>query len=688
MSCSSTLEKRIPNPTSDSYLSKILNTFVDDTNLWDILFSCTKSPSFVAHHLQKRAQFWEKLLFTSGGKLKFKKCFWYLIKWNWDNNGNPELASIAETPASVHLSNGNDNGKVEIQRKECTDALETLGIWTSPSHKCNKNFLQLKKKISSITTVIRSLPLTPDKAALIIPVHNHPKLNYHFSATCFSERQCAQIDSTYRSHAIAKMGHCSKTPTTIVNSSYPCGGMNIPTSWNLQGCLHLKLLIGHLQLNDLTGQTLSHELDVLCLHIGLLPKVLSYNISLTKQTSPPCWLAHTWEYSSSVDAALNFNSLQLSQQQENNVPLMEVASMCYSGVTYRCINDVRKCKQIFFLSDIVTSDGLCVDNEALTPVLDQTRKSLLQWPFQSIPGKKAWQEWRSFLNACVCHSNLKLCTPLGNWIPSAQRTQRWFSLVDPNTKAHCPYDDNDIWKIAYPCSRPKQRLYLDGDSTSTLPSNLVPITVQCIKGNLTGTKCRLQIPSATTSSPPIDTSLYCYLQTLPKSLQWTLGSVLSLSKSEIQNIRDCVSTGKFVLGSDGSLLNNGGSYASRLQSTATSTTFISLRKQPFTDNAFATETYGHLSILILLRAIILCHHTVPSNNNQIINSYIDNLGLIKRLLHGNESSISHTQQSNSHPMGEIHSILSQLPFNVQWHHVKSHNMTKNKTWIRHLYPLE
>ena len=213
-----------------------------------------------------------------------------MIKWNWNVNGDPELASISDTPASLHLTCGNDTKKVEIQRKEPTDALETLGIWTSPFYHCTKNFRQLCIKITSITTTIKSLQISQDKAALIIPVYLHPKLIYQFSSTCFSKEQCIKLDRIYRSHIIAKMGYCSKTPTYLINSSYLYGGLNIPDSWNLQGCMHLQLLLGHLQLQDLPAQTISHSLDILYLHIGLSPRVLSYDISLTKNTSPPCWL--------------------------------------------------------------------------------------------------------------------------------------------------------------------------------------------------------------------------------------------------------------------------------------------------------------------------------------------------------------------------------------------------------------
>ena len=139
---------------------------------------------------------------------------------------------------------------------------------------------------------------------------------HQFSSTCFSQKQCIQLDGIYRSHTIAKMGHCSKTPTCTINSSHLHGGMNMPDSWNLQGCMHSQLLLGHLQLQDLTAQTTSHSLDALHLHVGLSPRVLSCDMSLTKNTSPPCCLTHTWEYLSSLSATLNYDSLSLPPPKE------------------------------------------------------------------------------------------------------------------------------------------------------------------------------------------------------------------------------------------------------------------------------------------------------------------------------------------------------------------------------------
>ena len=113
----------IPDASDTSFLSKLLDAFVDDADSWDVLTSANNDPNTVALRLQKRAQFWEKILFTSGGKLNCTKCY-YLIKWLWDADGNPHPCSPADCPASLSLTNGNDPNPVTITRMEPTMLLK------------------------------------------------------------------------------------------------------------------------------------------------------------------------------------------------------------------------------------------------------------------------------------------------------------------------------------------------------------------------------------------------------------------------------------------------------------------------------------------------------------------------------------------------------------------------------------
>jgi hypothetical protein len=78
-------------------------------------------------------------MFSSGGKLNLGKCFWYFIAWKW-TDGIPSLATINDYPGELQILSGSNPTPVTIDRIEASSALETLGLFTSPSGKNIKQF--------------------------------------------------------------------------------------------------------------------------------------------------------------------------------------------------------------------------------------------------------------------------------------------------------------------------------------------------------------------------------------------------------------------------------------------------------------------------------------------------------------------------------------------------------------------
>ena len=170
-------------------------------------------------------------------------------------------------------------------------------------------------------------------------------------------------------------------------------------------------------------------------------------------------------------------------------------------------NAVRKSKELFFVSDITTSDGPCTDAEALHPVINKTRTSNLHWPTQASHGIKAWKEWRTFISKHLCHNNLCLRTPLGHWLPANIRTQQWFSQFDPTTDKHHWCDSEQTWVICTQSNHSHHHITLSGDTTTSLPPSLIPITIQNTGEILTIKKFCNVLPSHLTLSPPMTSSL-------------------------------------------------------------------------------------------------------------------------------------------------------------------------------------
>jgi len=78
----------------------------------------------VVHRLQRLAQHWEQLLFTTGGALSLQKSFWYLMSWHC-KKGQPKLVTTSQCPAATHLTAGNNQEPIVVPRIEPTSAFRT-----------------------------------------------------------------------------------------------------------------------------------------------------------------------------------------------------------------------------------------------------------------------------------------------------------------------------------------------------------------------------------------------------------------------------------------------------------------------------------------------------------------------------------------------------------------------------------
>jgi hypothetical protein len=76
--------------------------------------------------LEKDAQHWEKLLYTSGGKLEIPKCCFAIFQWLFDDIGRAKLQDTIKYHLHIKSS---DNGKLmTIPQMSTGDAYKYLGV--------------------------------------------------------------------------------------------------------------------------------------------------------------------------------------------------------------------------------------------------------------------------------------------------------------------------------------------------------------------------------------------------------------------------------------------------------------------------------------------------------------------------------------------------------------------------------
>ena len=117
-------------PDHTSQFKHIMTGFVNDTTHWLNNFLSALQGTYTKAEMymttQTTAQWWEQLLYATGGKLELTKCFYYPIVWEFNNEGIPELNENDETQTVTIISSENGN-PVTIQKKKSNRVSQNAG---------------------------------------------------------------------------------------------------------------------------------------------------------------------------------------------------------------------------------------------------------------------------------------------------------------------------------------------------------------------------------------------------------------------------------------------------------------------------------------------------------------------------------------------------------------------------------
>ena len=170
---------------SSSLLQQIIDAYVDDTDLWDIH---NETDEIAIQQVQHNAQLWSNILELTGGRLKALKCFWYLILWQWVD-GIPSLKPRFHTQHTLTLRR-DFTWTHTIKRLHPYKSLKTLGLWTNPMGKMNKQFEVTKEKILLLTQNLEIQYIPQNASPLILSTYLPPVLCHIFHSTTLTSEQC------------------------------------------------------------------------------------------------------------------------------------------------------------------------------------------------------------------------------------------------------------------------------------------------------------------------------------------------------------------------------------------------------------------------------------------------------------------------------------------------------------------
>jgi hypothetical protein len=176
----------------------------DEKKAYDLL-------KIIADDAQKLAQRWERLLWSTGGKLELTKCFTYVIHWVFDDKGKPTQATNTHLQEKLNIqpmaiSNSSEGGQIQaLEQKECFEAHKTLGAKIRADLGQLSEADRLTSKVVNFASDMRFARTSPSDANTFIRSIFNTSTSYSFPATSIPKKVLHKIQSPYVRVVMNKM---------------------------------------------------------------------------------------------------------------------------------------------------------------------------------------------------------------------------------------------------------------------------------------------------------------------------------------------------------------------------------------------------------------------------------------------------------------------------------------------------
>lgn len=352
------------NVHNDKTVHQWIDGFVDDTSIFTNTNSANQDIRNLVRKLQDDASLWSRLLVASGGKLELPKCFYYILNWKYDKNGDPVPMTIAEqrdTTQQLTLPNGDGTGEVVITQKEVTEAHKTLGTMKTiiGDESAHKSFLLTKS--NAFATKVHHAKMSRTQAKMAYNSIYIPSMLYSIPATNLSEAELNIIQRKATNRFLSACGFEKGFPRAVVHGPTAYGGLGMPHLYTEGLLLKIEALISHVRANTSLGKAMISNLNWTQLVAGTQQHIL-------ESSSPINYIQHNWlmhirEFLIKVRGTITIQDTWKPRvSREFDIMLMDrLTRMKLGNTEQRVINNWRIFFQVNSCADITNAAGDRVD---------------------------------------------------------------------------------------------------------------------------------------------------------------------------------------------------------------------------------------------------------------------------------------------------------------------------------------
>jgi hypothetical protein len=209
------------DPQRTQLLKRIMDAFVDDSTIWKNMIEGGTIQE-IATRLQAAAQLWKQLLHATGGELELPKCFYYLLHWKFDSEGNARLATPEELNIQISLRQSTDYQHVDITQRSCMESHKTLGVHDNPvsNHRTEYNYLFAKGRNDSrnMAQLISVQTITRPEAWTAYRNIYRASMSYSLPVTSFTRQELDKIQRRPIQVLLSAMGFNRNMPRAVWSS--------------------------------------------------------------------------------------------------------------------------------------------------------------------------------------------------------------------------------------------------------------------------------------------------------------------------------------------------------------------------------------------------------------------------------------------------------------------------------------
>jgi len=225
-------------------------------------------------------------------------------------------------------------------------------------------------------------------------------------------------------------------PRAVLFGPTEYGGIGLPDLYCDQGYLQLRLLIGHLNLQNDLSRLIPILISNVQLFLGSATPFFALPASDYLPWAPANWITSIWSFTSALKICPEiFQHWCPPLPRANDHPIMDLALSYQLAIPI--IQSINRCRihlKVFFLSDVVSSDRLTILPKVLNGLPPIDRESQLEWMTQLSPCHKDWNHWSTFFQYFT--RNGKLRNPLGRWVNPTHQSWQWFCDPASNNIHH------------------------------------------------------------------------------------------------------------------------------------------------------------------------------------------------------------------------------------------------------------